>query len=76
MFVHLNSSSTKFISQLIRFVRVCIFSSHVDDFNAHNSCLTAKLLKQAYQFKVLILVSKSNIELKVLLRQGLTVPRR
>ena len=30
-----------YISQLIRFARVC---SHVDDFNTHNKCLTAKLL--------------------------------
>ena len=29
-----------YISQLIRFVRVC---SHVDDFNTRNKCLTAKL---------------------------------
>ena len=32
-----------YISQLIRFSRVC---SHVDDFNTRNKCLTAKLLKQ------------------------------
>ena len=32
-----------YISQLIRFARVC---SHVDDFNTHNKCLTAKLVKQ------------------------------
>ena len=32
-----------YISQLIRFARVC---SHVEDFNARNKCLTAKLLKQ------------------------------
>ena len=31
-----------YISQLIRFARVC---SHVEDFNARNKCLTAKLLK-------------------------------
>ena len=31
-----------YISQLIRFARVC---SHVKDFNARNKCLTAKLLK-------------------------------
>ena len=31
-----------YISQLIRFARVC---SHVDDFNTRNKCLTAKLLK-------------------------------
>ena len=36
-----------YISQLIRFARVC---SHVDDFNTLNKCLTAKLLKQGYQF--------------------------
>ena len=30
-----------YISQLIRFARVC---SHVDDLNARNKCLTAKLL--------------------------------
>ena len=31
-----------YISQLIRFARVC---SHVDDFNTRTKCLTAKLLK-------------------------------
>ena len=36
-----------FISQLIRFSRVC---SHVDDFNARNTCLIAKLLKQGYRY--------------------------
>ena len=35
-----------YISQLIRFARVC---SHIEDFNARNKCLTAKLLKQGYQ---------------------------
>ena len=35
-----------YISQLIRFARVC---SHVEDFNAHNKCLTAKLHKQGYR---------------------------
>ena len=35
------------ISQLIRFARVC---SHVDDINARNKCLTAKLLKQGYRY--------------------------
>ena len=32
-----------YISRLIRFARVC---SHVDDFNAHNKCLTAKLINR------------------------------
>ena len=34
-----------YISQLIRFARVC---SNVDDFNNRNLFLTAKLLKQGY----------------------------
>ena len=36
-----------YISRLSRFARV---SSHVDDFNAHNNVLTAKLLRQGYRF--------------------------
>ena len=36
-----------YISQLIRFARVC---SHVDDFNTRNKCLTAKLLKLGYRY--------------------------
>ena len=35
-----------YISQLIRFARVC---SHEEDFNALNTCLTSKLLKQGYR---------------------------
>ena len=38
-----------YISQLIRFARVC---SHVDDFNTRNKCLTAKLLIQGYRDKL------------------------
>ena len=37
-----------YISQLIRLARVC--SSHVQDFNARNKCLTTKLLKQGYRY--------------------------
>ena len=36
-----------YISQLIRFARLC---SHVENFNARNKCLTAKLLKQDYWY--------------------------
>ena len=36
-----------YISQLIRFARVC---SHVDDFNTRNKCLTAKLHEQDYRY--------------------------
>ena len=36
-----------YISQLIRFARVC---SYVDDFNNRNLFLTAKLLKQGYRY--------------------------
>ena len=39
-----------YISQLIRFARVC---SHVEDINASNKCLTAKLLKQGYRYHTL-----------------------
>ena len=36
-----------YFSQFIRFAKVC---SHVEDFNARNKCLTAKLLKQGYRY--------------------------
>ena len=36
-----------YISQLVRFARVC---SHVDDFNTCNKYLTAILLKQGYRY--------------------------
>ena len=67
-----------YISQLIRFARVC---SNVEDFNARNKCLTAKLLKQGYRYHKLRkaftkfyrrLISKFNVGLKSLLHQGLT----
>ena len=41
------STSYVYISQLIRFARV---SSHVADFNARNTSLTAKLLQQGYRY--------------------------
>ena len=43
-------SNGVYISQLIRFARVC---SHVDDFNTRNKCLTAKRLKQGYKYHTL-----------------------
>ena len=72
-----------YISHLISFARVC---SHVDDFNDHNKCLTAKLLKQGYRYHKLRkafskfyrrhheLVSKFNVGLKSLLYQRLSEP--
>ena len=36
-----------YISQLIRFARVC---NYVTDFNARNKCLTAKLIQQGYRY--------------------------
>ena len=36
-----------YISQLIRFARVC---NHFTNFNARNKCLTAKLLKLGYRY--------------------------
>ena len=58
--------------------------SHVNDFNARNKCLTAKLLKQGNRYHKLRtavskfyrrhheLVSKFNVGLKSLLHQGLS----
>ena len=72
-----------YISQLIRFARVC---SHVEDFNACNKCLTAKPLKQGYRHLKLRktfykfyrlhyeLISKFNDGLRSLLYQGLSEP--
>ena len=37
----------EYISQLIRFARVC---NHVTDFNARNKCLTVKLLQQGNRY--------------------------
>ena len=67
-----------YISQLIRFARVC---SHVDDFSTRNKCLIIKLLKQGHRYHKLrkafskfyrrhyILISKFNVGLKSLLHQ-------
>ena len=75
--------STSYVSQLIRFARVC---SQVEDFNVGNKRLTAKLLKQGYRYHKLIkaffkfyrrhhaLVSKFNVVLKFLLHQGISEP--
>ena len=72
-----------YISQLIRFARVC---NHVSDFNARNKCLTAKLLQQGYRYHKLRktfskfyrrhyeLISKYNVGLKTLLSEGLSEP--
>ena len=72
-----------YISQIIRFARVC---SHVDDFNTRNICLTAKLLTQGFRYHKLRkvftkfyrrhyeLISKFNDRLKSLLYQGLSEP--
>ena len=74
---------TVYISQRIRFARVC---NHVADFNARNKCLTAKLLQQGYRYHKLRktfskfyrrhyeLISKFNVGLKTLLREGLSEP--
>ena len=72
-----------YISQLIRFARA---SSHVADFNTRNKLLTQKVLKQGYLYHKLHktfskfyrryynLISKFQIRLKSLLRQGLSEP--
>ena len=70
-----------YISQLIARV-----SSHIDDLNARNKVLTAKLLRQGYRYHKLHkafskfyrrhfdIVSKYNVGLKTLLLQGLSEP--
>ena len=72
-----------YISQLIRFARVC---NHAANFNARNKCLTPKLLQQGYRYHKLRktfskfyrrhfeLISKFNVGLKTLLREGLSEP--
>ena len=72
-----------YISQLIRFARVC---SNVDDFNNRNLFLTAKLLKQGYRYHKIRkafsklyyrhseLIVKYNIGLKTLQQQGISEP--
>ena len=66
-----------YISQLIRFARVC---SHVNNFNTRNKCLTAKLLRQGYRYHKFYrrhyeLISIFNVGLKSLLHQGLSEPQ-
>ena len=68
-----------YISQLIRFAKVC---SHLEDFNARNKCLTAEFLKQGYQHRKLRkafskfyrrhyeLISKFYVGLKFILQKG------
>ena len=72
-----------YISQLIRFARVC---SNVDDFNSKNVFLTTQLLKQGYRYHKIQkafskfhhrhseLIVKYNIGLKTLLQQGISEP--
>ena len=72
-----------YISQLIRFARVC---SYVDGFNNRNLLSTAKLSKQGYIYHKIRkafpnfyhrhseLIVKYNIGLKTLLQQGISEP--
>ena len=73
-----------YISKLIWFARVY---THVADFNTQNKCLTAKLLQHGYRYHKLQktfskfyrghyeLISKFNVGLKTLLREGLSEPK-
>ena len=72
-----------YISQLIRFARVC---SNIDDFNTRILFLTTKLFKQGYRYHKIRkafsklyhrhseLIVKYNIGLKTLLQQGIPEP--
>ena len=78
-----STSYVVYISQLIRFARA---SSYVSDFNTRNKLLTHKLLNQGYRYHKLSktfskfyrryydLISKFQVGLKSLLRQGLSEP--
>ena len=78
-----STSYRVYISQLIRFARA---SCHGTDLNTRNKLLTRKLLKQGYRYHKLCktfskfyrryydLISKFQIGLKSLLRQGLSEP--
>ena len=73
-----------YISQLVLFARA---SSHIADFNTRKNLLTQKLLKHVYQYHKLRktffkfyrrdfdLISKFQVGLKSLLRQGLSEPQ-
>ena len=72
-----------YISQLIRFARVC---SNVDDFDNRNLFLTAKLLKHGYRYHIIRkafskfyhknseLIVNFTIGLKTLMQQGIPEP--
>ena len=72
-----------YTSQLIKIAIVC---SHVEDFNARNTCLTVKLLKQGYRYHKLRkafskfyrghyeLILKFNVRLRSLLNLGISEP--
>ena len=72
-----------YVSQLVRFARVC---SYVDDFNNRNLFLTAKSLKQGYRYHKIRkafskfyhrhseLIVKYNIGSKTLLQQSISKP--
>ena len=74
------------IPDLCTFTYFARASSYVADFNAHNKLLTKKLLKQGYRYHKLCktfskfyrryydLISKFQVGLKSLLRQGLSEP--
>ena len=78
-----STSYVVYVSQLIRFART---SSYVADFNTRNKLLTQKPLKQGYWYHKLRktfskfyrryydLISKFQVKLKSLLRQGLSEP--
>ena len=72
-----------YISRLIRFARS---SSYITDLNTRNKLLTQKLLRQIYRYHTLhktfskfyrryyVVISKFQVGLKLLLRQGLLEP--
>lgn len=72
-----------YISQLVRYARIC---SGVSDFNDKNRCITKKLLKQGYRYhklvksftkfyhKYLYLIGKFNCTRRLLIVKGISHP--
>ena len=66
------ASYGEYISQLIRFTRVC---NHVEDFNARKKCLTAKLLRHGYRYHKKVQVGKDQEKAQSEKRFPLQKPR-
>ena len=81
--VSLSPSCGVYISQLVRFVRVC---NNVLDFNERNLCITKKLLHQGFRYHKLVktftkfyhrykdIIRKYSSTYRLLIRSGISHP--